>query len=382
MAARQTEWRALRALAVAGFALLCGGHSHADVPNTFIDPSDGQFDMSRYLLENKGVLPVPVIITEPALGYGGGLFGLFFDQPLGEALKTSLGETGKAIPPNITGLGGFKTANGSWGAGAGHHHTWERDTWRYLGGVFGGHLVLDFYGRFGRAYQYELDGSGIFQQLLRRIDGTDFFVGARYAWLSIQPGFDLALPPELGLNDVFDLRIGRLSLVVDHDTRNNIFSPTDGHFVEAEFVSARPWLGGTVSYEQFNIRGFNWTPIGDFVLGLRGDLQTSSGDIPFFARPFVTMRGIPAQRYQGDDALAAEVELQWLATPRWTLLGFGGAGKAWGPRDSFSQAQTASAGGVGIRYLIARVLGLTAGIDVAYSDGDTAFYIQVGSPWR
>ncbi len=101
----QAQWHVSRALAVAGFALLCGGHSHADVPNTFIDPSDGQFDMSRYLLENKGVLPVPVIITEPALGYGGGLFGLFFDQPLGEALKTSLGETGKAIPPNITGLG-------------------------------------------------------------------------------------------------------------------------------------------------------------------------------------------------------------------------------------------------------------------------------------
>ena len=362
---------------------LYAGRSLAQEPaHRFIDPDDGRFDLSRHLLEQQGVLPVPVIITEPALGYGGGLVGLFFDQPLGEALKTRLGETGKAIPPNITGLGGFKTDNGSWAAGFGHHHTWQRDTWRYLGGVGGGHLVLDFYGRFGRPYRYELDGGGLFQQLLRRVDDTDWFVGARYAWLSIKPGFGLVLPPELDAGDVFDVRIGRLSLIADHDTRNNIFSPTEGHFVEAELVAARSWLGGTVNYNQFKLRGFNWTPIGNFVLGLRGDLQTSSGDVPFFARPYVNMRGIAAQRYQGDDTLAGEVELWWRATPRWSLLAFGGAGKAWGPRQSFSAAETASAGGLGFRYLIARALGLHAGIDVAYSDGGTAFYIQVGSPWR
>ncbi|MRF92895.1 glyceraldehyde-3-phosphate dehydrogenase, partial [Klebsiella quasipneumoniae] len=34
--------------------------------------------MSRYLQENPyGFLPIPLVITEPAVGYGGGLFGLF-----------------------------------------------------------------------------------------------------------------------------------------------------------------------------------------------------------------------------------------------------------------------------------------------------------------
>jgi hypothetical protein len=33
-------------------------------------------DMSQYLAENRyGFLPVPLAITEPAIGYGGGLFG-------------------------------------------------------------------------------------------------------------------------------------------------------------------------------------------------------------------------------------------------------------------------------------------------------------------
>lgn len=42
------------------------------------DPEDGMLDMSRYLQDNQyGFLPIPVVITEPAVGYGGGLFGLF-----------------------------------------------------------------------------------------------------------------------------------------------------------------------------------------------------------------------------------------------------------------------------------------------------------------
>lgn len=42
------------------------------------DVEDGMLDMSQYLAENRyGFLPVPLAITEPAIGYGGGLFGLF-----------------------------------------------------------------------------------------------------------------------------------------------------------------------------------------------------------------------------------------------------------------------------------------------------------------
>jgi hypothetical protein len=35
----------------------------------FIDPYDDNLDASQWLLKQKGFLPVPVIITEPAVGY-------------------------------------------------------------------------------------------------------------------------------------------------------------------------------------------------------------------------------------------------------------------------------------------------------------------------
>jgi hypothetical protein len=376
------RWRHVL-LVLAALLGIYGGGCRAELPERFVDPDDGQFDVSRHLLEYKGVLPVPIIITEPAVGYGGGLVGLFFDQPLGDALKSSLSETGKAIPPNITGVGGFKTENGSWGGLLGHHHTWERDRYRYLGGIGKAELTLDYYGLLGKPREYQLDGYGLMQQLLVRAGSSDWFLGARYAWLQVKPSFLTDVPADLDGPLQQEIRIGRLSFVADHDTRNNIFSPTRGHFAEAEFVAASPELGGTTRYQQVNVRGFDWQPIGrQVVLGLRGDLQFSYGDIPFFARPYIKLRGLPALRYQDMNAAVAEAELWWLATPRWSLLGFAGAGRDWGRRVGFSEAETVTAAGGGFRYLIAKKLGIHAGIDVARGPEDTVFYIQVGSPWR
>jgi len=42
----------------------------------FIDPADGQFDLSAILEHPHGFLPVPIVVTEPAVGYGGGV-GMF-----------------------------------------------------------------------------------------------------------------------------------------------------------------------------------------------------------------------------------------------------------------------------------------------------------------
>lgn len=39
----------------------------------FIDREDGALDTSNFLAQQYGSLTVPIIITEPAIGYGGGL---------------------------------------------------------------------------------------------------------------------------------------------------------------------------------------------------------------------------------------------------------------------------------------------------------------------
>jgi hypothetical protein len=74
-----------------------------------------------------------------------------------------------------------------------------------------------------------------------------------------------------------------------------------------------------------------------------------------------------------------EGEARWNTTPRWALIGFAGAGRAWG-REPFGDTQVSK--DAGFRYLLARRLGLYVGIDYAFGPDGEACYIQVGNAWR
>lgn len=346
----------------------------------FADPDDGQFDLSDYLLKHRGLLPVPIIITEPALGYGGGLAALWFRESLADAGARSAAQTGRLAPPVIGALAAFRTQNGSSGGFAGYFTPLAGDRYRVLGGIGRVGLDLDYYDRKGRPAAYRLDGQGLLAQGLARAGDSDFFVGARYAYLDTTSTFERERVLDIPNRDL-DVRIGRLSLIVDYDSRDNFFTPSKGTYAEAEFAAANEALGGNVDFRSFFVRAFHYIPAGDFVIGLRGDYRISSDTTPFFAKPFVQLRGIPALRYQDDRTAVVETEVRWNVTHRWAVLGFVGAGKAYGGRAEWSEADTAVAKGIGLRYLIARKLGLYTGVDFAWGPEDRAFYIQVGGAW-
>ena len=70
-------------------------------------------------------------------------------------------------------------------------------------------------------------------------------------------------------------------------------------------------------------------------------------------------------RYQGETAVTLDAEARWGLTKRWWLVAFAGAG--WTDAGSAKALADSSvhSGGFGGRYLLARALGLQAGLDVA-----------------
>ena len=351
-------------------------------PGSFTDPEDGAFDVSDYLLQRKGVFPVPMIITEPAVGFGGGAMLMYFSESLAEAGQKAK-ESGTPIaPPNVTGVGALGTENGSRAAGLFHFGSWDADRFRYLGALARGKMNLDYYGALNRGRSYELEGTFLMQQLLTRLGNTHWYIGPRYTYFRSDTRFTGEAASELGLGDQ-KLSVGKLGLVIDYDNRDNIFYPTQGSYAELEAQFARGWLGSSKSFETYRARGYTWLPIDPkWTLGLRADAQTTSGSVPFYAQPYVDLRGVSRGRYQDRTTLVAEMELRWNLTPRWALLGFTGLGKAYGRWRSFGDASNVTSVGTGFRYLIARKLGLSVGIDVAHSKDQNAFYIQVGSAWK
>jgi len=110
----------------------------------FTDPQDGAFDVSTWLLERKGFLPVPLIISEPAIGYGGGLAALFFRGTLGEGMSSR-----RLSPPDIYGVMLAGTDNGTRFGGAFGMKTFAQENWRWKGAVGRPDINIDFYGAGG-----------------------------------------------------------------------------------------------------------------------------------------------------------------------------------------------------------------------------------------
>src|SRR5688572_28274996 len=105
----------------------------------FRDPKDGQIDLIAFLAHPRAFLPIPLVVTEPAVGYGGGVAGMFV-RPRKEA-----GSEGYARP-NMSIAGGIATENGTWAAFAGDSSHWKDERLQTLAAVGYGELHLDFYG--------------------------------------------------------------------------------------------------------------------------------------------------------------------------------------------------------------------------------------------
>lgn len=357
---------------------------------SFTDPEDGAFDTSAWLLDRKGFLPVPIIVTEPAVGYGGGAALLFFSQSLGEAAAQAK-QSGHVTPPDIYGVAVAATENGTKFAGAGAMLSFDEDRWRYRGGIGYIDAQLDFFGIGGFSSRrhanihYELSGWASSQQVLRRLgdQNSNTFVGARWLYLDLDTQFNLQTDLPLPKGKERANRSSGVGISLEYDSRDNIFTPSRGWTGSLDTLFYSPSVGSDNTFQTYRGHAFIYTPVSaSLVLGTRLDGRLARGDVPFYQQPFIDLRGIQAGRYQDENVAVAELELRWNVTPRWALIGFIGAGKAWGTHDSFSNVSTPVGKGVGFRYLIARRLGLYVGVDIAKGPEDTPFYIQVGNAWR
>jgi len=355
----------------------------------FIDDSDGMLDMSQYLSENRyGFLPVPVVITEPAVGYGGGLFGLFLHDT--EDSRASKNRTdGRAIPPAVSAFGGGATQNGTWFVGGGHRHTWNNDSIRYLVGLGYANVNIDIYSgdiagfENGKGISTQTNGYGGMQKLLFRVADTPFFLGGSQLYANMKISADNKL-----INRTFQRVLGEESstsgvgLLMEYDTTDNFFYPRSGLSVTGEYQFYTHFLGGDYRYNMLTLDGKYFQPLGgDFTLALAGNYQALSNydsHLPPMARPYIYLRGISRYRYQADYVGTVQTQLEWQMTPRWVLQGFVGAGSAAKNADELYQTTEVAWGG-GFRYLIAREFGLHTGIDIAFSDDEQAVYFNVGA---
>ena len=97
------------------------------------DSIDHAFDLSDFIIDANGFVPIPILITEPAVGgFGGGLVPVFMNKrpPYIDSVKGKRMVT--PIAPDITGAAAAYTVNKTWVLAAFRSGTLVKSRIKYL----------------------------------------------------------------------------------------------------------------------------------------------------------------------------------------------------------------------------------------------------------
>jgi hypothetical protein len=348
------------------------------------DSTDHAFDLSDALIDAHGFVPVPTLVTEPALGGIGGALGVVFLQKK----KLPPGRTTKQyVPPDITMGMGMYTANNSWAAGGGRMGTIMKWNLRYRIFACYADVNMNMYKTLPVVGEQKFDFNfrmvPVYAQLSKPLGQSNFFATLGYAYLysQVKLNNDGQLPSFVTDKEVKNT-VSMLAPSMEYDNRDNYFTPNKGTRVQAQLNWGAQWMGSDYDFERLAVNALQYVKFSSWwVSGFRFEYRQMFGDVPFYLNPYVDLRGVPTARYQNTIASVLETEQRIRVYKRWSGIAFGGLGKAFADFDSFGDATLVYNYGGGFRYLVARKFGLHMGADVGFGPEDWGFYIVFGSSW-
>lgn len=323
----------------------------------------------------------PIPSLSPTFGFGLALGAAYIYYPPGAGTNSK---------PWITGVGGFYTENGSWGAGAAHKMNWGDDRWRLLGALAYADLKYDFYGvgtgagDAGQSVPLRQTVAGGAVELLRDV-GHRWYVGGRYQSGQVQTSIEtssLNVPPALaGFPLALDAQISAVGLRLQRDTRDSSFYPMRGALLDFEANFFDSAFGSDLTFQTYALAYNHYFELAtNQVLALRGYGRATGGNAPFFAlSSFGTgadLRGYTPGRYRDQLMLAVQAEYRWRITERLGVVGFGGVGSVAPELGKFDQLLPSV--GTGLRYVIAKKNNVSFRFDVAWGRDERTFYLGIG----
>jgi hypothetical protein len=354
-------------------------------------PADGAVEREVEDEQRYRLLPIPILITEPAIGEGLGVaLALFHPVKQGKREDTLLGTpdsiaeipAARDAPPVVTAIAAGYTTNDTWFAALAHANNWREDSIRYAGALGAARVNSTIYLQ-NRPLAFSMEAAMVYQDLKIRLGRSDWMLGGALAYLDADNRFGTGLPGPVG-DDRFALHFSNVGLSAKllYESRDSAMHPTSGQLLELSLWRYDEAIGGSFEYWSWEARALSFHPLsGKSTLGLRLDISGVDGRPPFFGYPWVSLRGIPALRYQNRVAGALELEWRYLLAPRWEASVFGGLGHTSDDVPLFDNPGSIYNFGLGVRYNVFQAHNVWLGLDIARGPEEWNWYIQVGHPW-
>lgn len=144
-----------------------------------------------------------------------------------------------------------------------------------------------------------------------------------------------------------------VSLMRVYDSRDNVFSPTEGNRVALTAEFAGKGLGGDFNFNKYSAETRNYLKVGHAqVIALRGMLGYADGKLPDSGRFAVggtdNLRGYRDDQFKGNKMLAASAEYRFPIAQKVEGVVFSDIGKAWSG-EGYKLNDLEASVGVGLR---------------------------------
>ncbi len=179
-----------------------------------------------------------------------------------------------------------------------------------------------------------------------------------------------------------DGTISGLSLLVNHDTRDNIYFPMKGELYELNARVYSKILGSKYDFSSLSLdlRKY-FTLFRTHVLAVQSVVKMQTGDVPFLNLAQMggqyNMRGYYEGRFRDKNLMVIQAEYRTPLIWRFGLVGFAGFGNVAEKFSKLSLAGMRSSYGFGLRFLFDPKEKIQVRMDVGFGEDCTGFYFSI-----
>jgi outer membrane protein assembly factor BamA len=179
-----------------------------------------------------------------------------------------------------------------------------------------------------------------------------------------------------------DGTISGLSLLVNRDSRDNIFFPMKGEFFQLNAGMYKEFLGSDFNFSEFKLDLRKYiTLFSSHVFAVQFLAHAQTGEVPFMNLAKMggeyNMRGYFAGRFRDKNLLVFQAEYRLPLVWRLGLVGFAGFGNV---AEKFSQLNLGAlkpSYGVGLRFLFDKKEKIQVRMDIGFGKGTSGFYFSI-----
>ncbi|MCS6987933.1 MAG: BamA/TamA family outer membrane protein [Chloroherpetonaceae bacterium] len=344
------------------------------------DPVKKSLKPDSLLRPSASGLALPIVFYSPETQAAGGIVGIYYfrlpgsssesraSNVKGDAIYTQLGQIFLQLQPQLYLLNEtyfldadfsfIRFADKFWGIG--NSTSWDAEE-RYEHEIARIRLTL-------------------LRQLVPRLNVGVQYHNETFTMLSVEANGLLATDHSiLGRTGSKNAGVG---LILNYDSRDNAFSPTEGAFCQAIAMNYNRFLGGNHEFwlYTFDARKFFALRYGE-VIALQGYFSFVSGEAPFQMLPRLgggaRMRGFYEGRFRDKQLLTIQAEYRRPLVWRFAMATFVGVGSVSGALNEIALDRLKLSYGVGLRFALTPEERVFARLDFGKGAGTHGFYVQV-----